>query len=87
MDILWINTLIINVLSGYLCVYLYMPTLTAEHPPLTYLVDRKKFKSPPPHWDGKRDIPGTKAALRILWQSRVGDSNVWLCCIHLRSAN
>ncbi len=64
-----------------------MPTLAAEHPPLTYLVDRKKFKSPPPYCDGKRDIPGTKKALRILWQSRVGASNLWLCCIHLRSAN
>ena len=55
--------------------------------PLSYRVDRKRFKSPPPRWDSKRGVPGTKAALGILYMYRIDDSNVWECVLKFRSAN
>lgn len=63
------------------------PVILLDAPALTYEVDRGRFKSPPSFYDGKRDIPGTKKALRILSHSRINGSNRWRCVIHLLSAN
>lgn len=62
-------------------------TILPDAPALTYTVDRGKLKTPPSFWDGKRDIPGTKKALRVLSHSRINSTNLWCCTLHFLSAN